>query len=170
MHVKADLSPFPSWLKRTALPSQLVMTGGKWSVLKWRGDVHFPTWCFVCCFKRLIQQQRNCSANILALVFWAAAGKLPEAGLGQKCSPRRIWPRVPIDTGILCTSGQQDKKASPAPTSDQCDSFKQVLCPFFLLYWFVACDVGPLGYPRSWVRPFPGLPWLLPFAGMCPLG
>lgn len=147
MHVKADLSPFPSWLKRTALPSQLVMTGGEWSVLKWRGDVYFPTWCFVCCFKRLIQQQRNCSANILALVFWAAAGKLPEAGLGQKCSPRGIWPGVPDrhrHPVYLWATGQESKS-----------------CTYFRPMWQLQTGSLPF-FPTLlicclWCRPF-GLP------------
>lgn len=64
-------------------------------MLEWEGNIYFPTWCFVCCFKKLIQQQLNCLVNISALVFWAAAGKLPGAGLGQKHSPRGIWPGVP---------------------------------------------------------------------------
>lgn len=146
------------------------MTGGLRSVLEWEGNIYFPTWCFVCCFKKLIQQQLNCLENISALVFWAAAGKLPGAGLGQKHSPRGIWPGVPDGPRhpvYLWATGPESKSRTYFRPMWQLQTGSPPFSPT-LLIGCLCCQ--PFGLLRDWVRPFPGLSWLLPFAGMCPLG
>jgi len=56
--------------------------------------MYFPTWCFVCCFRRLIQQQLNC--YILPLGIKQQLGDcLKQAWGRKKHSPRGIWPGVP---------------------------------------------------------------------------